>query len=63
MISRAREPQNYIWENMGVVQRERNIRKVIVMIIIYFLLYLAYSIQLKMHQANNHFDNFEEINC
>jgi hypothetical protein len=62
-IARAKEPSNYIWENMGYSNRRQSIAFYIVMLVLGFIIFIAYNIQFQMQQSINYFDNYEKFDC
>lgn len=62
-ISRAKEPSNYIWENMGYTDQHQNLMFYVVIAFLALVLFLAYNLQFDMQQSISYFDNFEKFDC
>lgn len=62
-IKRAKEPKNYIWENMAFTAQELFRAKTMVVIVFSTVLLICYKIQYKYQYDTTYLGVFEDIDC
>ena len=62
-VERAHEPTIYIWENISITKFRRTINKIIVFIILFALMGIAYKYQGMLIKARLSPGRFENIEC
>lgn len=62
-IKRAKEPKNYIWENMANTSQQIFRNKMLVIILFSTILAICYKIQYKYQYETTYLGTFEDIDC
>ena len=62
-IKRAKEPKNYIWENMAYTRDEVFRAKLKMIVIFSTILIICYKIQYKYQYETTYLGTFEEVDC
>lgn len=57
------EPSNYNWENMGLCMVRRTCGFILSLIVMLFLIFIAYNMQFKMEKSVAQYDNYETFDC
>lgn len=62
-LKRAKEPSNYIWENMHHTRQHQNRNKCWILVLFSLLLVICYKIQYKFQYETTYLGVFEEFDC
>ena len=62
-MKRAKEPRNYLWENMAFTYRYKLFAKVIVMIVLTVVLLICYKFQYNLQYQTTYLGQFEKMDC
>lgn len=62
-IKRAKEPKNYIWENMAYTSQQLFRAKTLVVILFSTVLAVCYKIQYKYQYETTYLGTFEKVDC
>lgn len=62
-IERAKEPSEYVWENMAYSSGQQRRNFWLVMIPFIIVLFFAYKLQFVMQRSISYFDNYEVFDC
>ena len=62
-LKKAKEPSDYIWENMGYTAKRQAVFFWIIMLVLGIIIIFSYIIQLKLVKAANDVDKYEQFDC
>jgi len=62
-MKKAKDPSNYIWENLGFSLLRRGVGLLLCMGFLTLAIFVAYRIQFVLQKSVNHFDNYEQFDC